>query len=550
MSALSGLFTTILNMSITATYVAAGVILARLLLRKAPKIFSYALWAVVLFRLLCPLSFTSAVSFLGLLSINSQNTAGVLEYVPQDIGFMPEPTVQSGLGSLDSAVNSSLPAATPMTSVNPMQIWMYFLSLIWLAGIIVLILYSVLSYVKIKRQLLTATLLKDNIYESDRIGTAFVCGFVHPKIYMPLGVADADLAYILEHERTHIGRRDYLVKPIAFFALILHWFNPVMWLSFALMSRDMEMSCDESVLHKMNPDAKGGYSSSLLALSAKSNGLFAANPLAFGESHVKARIKNVLNYKKPAFWVIIAALLAVLAVGVGLATNPHNNTRSRIAIGLNIKVPTILHNNDQPQDKEVYMHIANGILAKQPDELSEEYYRGALADLDNDGQDEFIVIYLDGNWEYYQLYTCKSGAPVLLREGELFANAGAPSGGLKLVNYEGDQNLCIWKSNTEAGEKWKAAYIGQLFDIGNGELILKHTFDFNYHIDAYRYQEEVLHQDVIPENSTFLKDGKTISYEEFQEIRADLTNPIKELCSAGKEYTGVKLKDFVKNGIE
>ncbi|MDD4665764.1 MAG: M56 family metallopeptidase, partial [Clostridia bacterium] len=194
MSALPGLFTTILNMSITASYVAVGIILVRLLLRKAPKIFSYALWGVVLFRLICPLSFTSAFSFLGLLNIDSQNNAGVLEYVSNDIGFMQEPTVQSGIGSIDSAVNPSLPQTTPIASVNPMQIWMDVFSLIWLAGIVVLLSYSVISYIKIKRQLLTATLVKDNIYESDLIGTAFVCGFIHPKIYVPVNVGDADLS--------------------------------------------------------------------------------------------------------------------------------------------------------------------------------------------------------------------------------------------------------------------------------------------------------------------------------------------------------------------
>jgi beta-lactamase regulating signal transducer with metallopeptidase domain len=322
MSTLSGLFTTILNMSITASYVAVAIILVRLLLRKAPKIFSYALWAVVLFRLICPLSFTSAFSILGLLNVNSQNNAGVLEYVSNDIGFMQEPTVQSGIGSIDSTVNSSLPQTAPIASVNPMQIWMDVFSLIWLAGIVVLLSYSVISYIKIKRQLLTATLVKDNIYESDLIGTAFVCGFIHPKIYVPVNVGDADLSYILEHERTHIRRRDYLIKPFAFFALILHWFNPLMWLSFALMSRDMEMSCDESVLQKISQDAKGGYSSSLLSLSVKRTGLFAANPLAFGESHVKARIKNVLNYKKPVFWVIIASVVVIIGAGIALLSNP------------------------------------------------------------------------------------------------------------------------------------------------------------------------------------------------------------------------------------
>lgn len=148
------------------------------------------------------------------------------------------------------------------------------------------------------------------------------CGFIYPKIYVPVGVEDVNISYILEHERTHIQRLDYLIKPFAFFALIIHWFNPIMWLSFGLMSRDMEMSCDESVLQKMRQDAKGGYSSSLLSLSVKRNGLFIANPLAFGESHVKARIKNILNYKKPVFWMVIASTIVLIGAGIALLSNP------------------------------------------------------------------------------------------------------------------------------------------------------------------------------------------------------------------------------------
>lgn len=405
MSTLSGLFTIILNMSITASYVAVGIILVRLLLRKAPKIFSYALWAVVLFRLICPLSFTSAISFLGLLNINSQNNAGVLKYVSNDIGFMQEPTVQSGIGSIDSAVNSSLPQAAPIASVNPMQIWMDVLSLIWLAGIIALLLYSVISYIKIKRQLLTATLVKGNIYESDRIGTAFVCGFINPKIYVPVGVGDTDLSYILEHERMHIRRKDYLIKPLAFFALILHWFNPLMWLSFALMNRDMEMSCDESVLQKMSQDDKGGYSSSLLSLSVKRNGLFTANPLAFGESHVKARIKNVLNYKKPRFWIVAFSIIIVTAVGAGLMSDP--------------KAEGIIGGADGPG---VVLAVANNITLCANDGTEDGMYQGItvqtkdkikafswltvtnptyaptinVIDADADGKDEVIIILTTG----------------------------------------------------------------------------------------------------------------------------------------------------------
>ncbi|MCR4437206.1 MAG: peptidase M56 [Eubacteriales bacterium] len=322
MSLLQDLFITIVNMSITASYVAIGVIFVRLLLKKAPKVFSYILWIPVLFRLVCPFSFGSAFSFFNLINLNAKQGIGVSEFIPQNIGLMHTPEIQSGIGSIDSAANASLPQAIPAASVNPTQIWIDVFSIIWIFGIIALLIYSIVSYVKIKGKLQTATRLNGNVFETDAIGTAFVCGFIRPKIYVPANIEDATLSYILEHERTHIRRKDYLIKPLAFLALILHWFNPLMWLCFALMSRDMEMSCDESVLHKLGDSAKGGYSNSLLSLSVKRKGLLAANPLAFGENHVKTRIKNILNYKKPAFWVIIIVVVAVCAAVIAFVANP------------------------------------------------------------------------------------------------------------------------------------------------------------------------------------------------------------------------------------
>jgi len=322
MSLLQDLFITVVNMSITASYVAIGVIFVRLLLKKAPKIFSYILWAPVLFRLVCPFSFDSSFSFFNLINLNAKQGSGVSEFVPQNIGLLQTPAIQSGIGSIDSVVNASLPSAIPVASVNPMEIWMTVFSLIWIFCVIALLVYSIISYVKIKRKLQTATRVDGNVFETDAIGTAFVCGFIRPKIYVPANIEDANLSYILEHERTHIRRKDYLIKPIAFLALIFHWFNPLMWLCFAFMSRDIEMSCDESVLHKLGDSAKGGYSGSLLSLSVKRKGLLAANPLAFGESYVKIRIKNVLNFKKPAFWVIMIAVVAVCLAVVAFAANP------------------------------------------------------------------------------------------------------------------------------------------------------------------------------------------------------------------------------------
>ncbi len=322
MNILQDLFTAILNMSITASFVAIGVILVRLLLKKVPKLFSYILWTPVLFRVICPFSFASVFSFLRLINLNAQQGRGVEKFVPQNTELMQTPAIQSGIDSIDNAANTSLPQDILAASVNPMHIWMTVLSLIWIVGVIALLFYSVVSYMKIKGKLQTATLVKDNVFETDAVGTAFVCGFIRPKIYVPVNVGDADLSYILAHERTHIRRRDYLIKPLAFLALILHWFNPIMWLSFALMSRDMEMSCDESVLRRLGDGAKSGYSGLLLALSVKRNRLLAVNPLAFCESHVKLRIKNVLNYKKPAFWVIITAAVTVIVAAIGLLANP------------------------------------------------------------------------------------------------------------------------------------------------------------------------------------------------------------------------------------
>ena len=322
MSSLKDLFITVVNMSITASFVAIGVILVRMLLKKVPKIFSYVIWAPVLFRLVCPFSFNSEFSFFNLINLNAKKESGAYEFVPQNMGLMHTPGIQTGIDSIDNGLNASLTSTTPIASVNPMEIWMTVFSLIWIFGVIALLIFSIVSYMKIKGMLRTATRVDGNVFETDAIGTAFVCGFIRPKIYVPANIEDANLSYILEHERTHISRKDYLIKPIAFLALILHWFNPLMWLCFTLMSRDMEMSCDENVLHKLGDGAKGGYSNSLLSLSVKRKGILTANPLAFGENHVKTRIKNILNFKKPAFWVIVVAVIAVCAATIAFAANP------------------------------------------------------------------------------------------------------------------------------------------------------------------------------------------------------------------------------------
>lgn len=316
------MFLVILNMSITASFVALAVIIVRLLLRRAPKIFSYILWAAVAIRLITPVSFTSNFSMLSLVKFPNNTGTGFMGFIPQEIGMQKNPVVDIGMKEISHFINSSLPVAAPMASANPMQIIVWIGSIIWITVVIILLLSSILSYLKILIKVRTATLFKDNIYETDQIDTPFVCGFLNPKIYIPIGMSDHELSYILLHEKIHIKRRDYLIKPFAFMLLIIHWFNPLMWLSYALMNKDMEMSCDESVVNKMGDQIKRSYSSSLLTLSVRKKGVLTGSPLPFGESNVKARIKNILTYRQPSKRMIAVYILIIVALVVGCTSNP------------------------------------------------------------------------------------------------------------------------------------------------------------------------------------------------------------------------------------
>lgn len=327
---MSGLFLTVLNMSLTASYVALAVIIVRLLLKKAPKVFSYALWAVVLFRLVCPVSFESSLS---LIPVN-------MEPISYDIVVSQNPVVDTGIAMVDDTVNQqqSMSPVNPAASANPMDIAIEIAALVWILGIVVLLFYGIIPYSRLKHRISTATLVRDNIFETDRIQTPFILGLIKPRIYIPTDLSESERDYIIKHEQTHIRRYDNVIKPVASLALALHWFNPVIWLSYFLMIKDMEMSCDESVMKQSSEDIRASYSNSLLSLSIKQSGLL--SPLAFGESNVKSRIKNVLNYKKPAFWVIILAVVAVIAALVGLAANPVNTfAYKNEALGFSLKFP-------------------------------------------------------------------------------------------------------------------------------------------------------------------------------------------------------------------
>ncbi|ACV64190.1 peptidase M56 BlaR1 [Desulfofarcimen acetoxidans DSM 771] len=290
------IFLSVLNMSLTGTFVIVAITLARLPLKKAPKIISYALWAVAGFRLVFPFSIQSVFSLLPFKAAP----------IPQDIGMQAIPRINSGIKIVDNAVSAILPAAAPASSVNPLQIWLTIGSYIWLFGIAIMLIYSFVSIVLLKHKLRGTEFIEGNIYEADNLRTPFVIGLFRSKIYIPAGLSDKERRYIVLHEQTHIRRHDHAVKMLAYFVLCLHWFNPLVWIAFILMGADMEMSCDERVMKELGEDIKNAYSLSLVRVAA-GHKILNGSPLAFGEGGMKERVKNVLNFKKHSRVIVIAA---------------------------------------------------------------------------------------------------------------------------------------------------------------------------------------------------------------------------------------------------
>ena len=298
-------------MSLTASYVIIFVMIARLLLKKAPKVISYALWSVVAFRLLCPFSFESLISL-----IPARSAA-----IPQNIVFQQSSQMSNRVSAAvpyeTGLPSSPSPAASTNFSPNYQQIGAY----LWIIGIAAMLIYSIVSIQILKRRLKGARDTEKNIFVADNLRTPFVLGIFKPRIYIPSGLTAEERTYIIRHEQTHIRRFDHIIKPFAFLVLSIHWFNPLVWIAFLLMGTDMELSCDEQVIKQMGSGIKKAYSKSLLSLATGKH-ILNGVPLAFGEGNIRSRVKNVLKYKKPAFWVIVVAIVSAVCVGIGLAANP------------------------------------------------------------------------------------------------------------------------------------------------------------------------------------------------------------------------------------
>ncbi len=362
---MSDIFLKIINMSISASWIVLAVLLFRFVLKKAPKWVSCALWGIVAIRLICPFSIESVLSL-----IPSAQT------VSPEIMFDATPQINSGIPAINSVVNPIISESftpEPVASANPLQILIPIFAVIWIIGIAVLLFYTAISYFRIKRKVRTAVLLRDNIYQCEAVASPFVLGVIKPKIYLPFNTASNDTQHIIAHEQAHIKRKDHLWKPLGFLILSIHWFNPLVWLGYVLLCRDIELACDEKVVKELNNEQRADYSQALLSCSVNRR-MIAACPLAFGEVGVKERVKSILNYKKPALWLIIVAVILCIALTVGFLTNPVNSSvyNSRYETGKCL-YDYVVGSNKQTESNELIFDITSDgkIYKSYPDGLTD-----------------------------------------------------------------------------------------------------------------------------------------------------------------------------------
>ncbi len=335
---MENIFLKVFNLSITASYIIIAVAILRILLKKTPKWINCLLWGIVALRLSIPFSIESIFSLIP-----------SAEPIPQNIVTAQTPAIDSGFSAVNNAINPVISnALTPNASdsANPMQIVIFIASVLWALGVAAMIIYGIVSYVRLRVKVAPSILYKDNIYYCDNITSPFILGIIKPKIFLPSGINQNDIDYVIAHEKAHLKRLDHLIKPFGFLLLSVYWFNPLIWVAYILLCRDIEMACDQKVIKDMDSTNKKGYLEALVSSSVHRRMIMAC-PLAFGEVGVKDRIKSVLNYKKPAFWVIIVAVIACIAIAVGFLTNP--KTEKSIKNG-NLKNDSII-NDETVADK-------------------------------------------------------------------------------------------------------------------------------------------------------------------------------------------------------
>ena len=356
---MAAVFLKLLNLSISASWLVLAVLVLRLVSKRSPKWMNVLLWGIVALRLVLPFSVESALSL-----IPSAETVS-----PAAVQFDPAPTITSGVSVIDNAVNPSLSehfSAVPTASVNPLYVWTEIAGWVWLIGLGAMLLYALVSYLRLRRRVSVSLPIQDHIYLCDAISSPFILGVVKPHIYLPSGLDEVQRQNVLSHERAHLARRDHWWKPLGFALLAVYWFNPVLWLAYALLCRDIELACDERVIRTMDESAVKTYSTVLLACSMLRKAAITC-PLAFGEVGVKERVKNALHYKKPAFWVVAASVTVCVVVAVCFLTNPPTDTDAAGLIGFHRERVTYAdvtdENGAQPSNVQLTAEETDAVYA-------------------------------------------------------------------------------------------------------------------------------------------------------------------------------------------
>ena len=354
---MADVFIKTLNMGIAASWLILAVVVLRVILKRAPKRFRLLLWAVVGLRLVLPVSIESALSL-----IPSTQT------LPEDVMYAAAPELNTGIAALNDAINPAFTAAfapEPAASANPLQVLLPVASVIWLAGAAAMLLWALVSWLRLRRRVAEAVRLEGNMFESERVASPFVLGLIRPRIYLPFGLDEGAREQVLTHERAHIARGDHVIKPLGWLILAVYWYNPLVWLAYALFCRDIELACDERVIRRLPVSGRADYSQALLDLSRPHHGVGAC-PLAFGESAVKGRVKSVLTYKRPAFWLIMLAALLCIGAAVCFLTDPKAEADDSVQndshdYGIPITVTAVLPENFPEQ----VLEFARGCAAQQ-----------------------------------------------------------------------------------------------------------------------------------------------------------------------------------------
>lgn len=475
---MDAVFVKLFNMSMTAGWLILAVLFLRLLLRKAPHWFHCLLWGFVAVRLVCPVSFQSVLSL-----IPSTETIDL-----ENIRYEEHPQIQSGVAAVNRVVNPVVEntfAPHVGDSVNPLAVWMYVAGVVWLIGVAVLLLFAVVSYVHLRRQVRFAARLSGNVWQCDEIYAPFILGMFRPRIYLPSEIDDASMGYVLAHEQAHLKRLDHWWKPLGYALLAVYWFHPLVWVAYVLFCRDIELACDEKVIRAYDMDEKKAYSGALLAMSMNRRKVFVC-PLAFGEVGVKERVKSVLNYKKPAFWLLAVAVLACVVVAVCFLTDPkeeqiyfqgqaldadrlsdetiewlhwYNGLSEEDQLSVNFIPAVVLDQLHLTAEGVETMDAAGDALKDNlqhatDEEIREFYY----ADLNHDGQNEAVAItsktvdelgYFNAKVWYITDQAC-----------DLFGNTGDASiytDTIRLYELSNTKMLCFtsgWGGSGSAAQVW------------------------------------------------------------------------------------------------